>query len=108
MMNMKPVEMQIAVPRTSEATRIQQDQQYRPLSDQALLAHQNSKEAEHNRKVSPGVDESGQNTVIKREKDHPSSQQDQSSHEQPTPEQDQEQKHFAEHPYKGKNIDFSL
>lgn len=108
MMNMKPVEMQIAVPRTSEATRIQQDQQYRPLSDQALLANQSLKEAEHNRKVSPGVDESGQNTVIKREKDHPSSQQEQSSHEQPPQELEQKQKHFAEHPYKGKNIDFSL
>ena len=106
MMNMKPVEMQIAVPRTSEATRIQQDQQYRPLSDQALLANQNSKEAEHNRKVSPEVNESGDNAVIKREKDHPSSHHEQTSHEQSA--QEQEQKQFAEHPYKGKNIDFSL
>lgn len=103
---MKPVEMQIAIPRTSEATRIQQDQQYRPLSDQALLANQNIKEAEHKQKVSPEVNESGDNTVIKREKDHPSSHHDQSSHEQLTSEQEKE--HFAEHPYKGKNIDFSL
>lgn len=39
-MNMKPVELQIAVPRTSEAGRVQHDQQHRPLLDQNLLSQQ--------------------------------------------------------------------
>lgn len=106
MMNMKPVELQIAVPRTSEATRIQQDQQYRPISDQALLANQTTKELEQNRKRSAQVDESGINTIIKRDDNHPSSGHDQTPQEHA--EQEAEKKHPAEHPYKGKTIDLSF
>ncbi|MNI32092.1 hypothetical protein D3C76_15750 [compost metagenome] len=108
-MNMKPVEMQIAIPRTSEAGRIQNEGQQRPHIDQNLLAGENIKNSEHDRKRSSGVDESAHNTTVRREGNGSSEQQEgqaHSNHEDGHAEQGKEQ--MAEHPYKGKHIDFSL
>ncbi|MNJ57796.1 hypothetical protein D3C77_534010 [compost metagenome] len=71
-----------------------------------MLANQSTKELEQNRKRSAQVDESGNNTTIKRDDDHSSSGHDQTSHEHA--EQEDEKKQLAEHPYKGKTIDLSF
>ncbi|WP_068786025.1 hypothetical protein [Paenibacillus phocaensis] len=106
-MNMKSVEMQIAVPRTNEAGRVQHDQQHRPLLDQSLLSVQALKDGEIERRRSAGVDESAHNTTVRREGNGSSAREQEhgSSGDKPD-EQGQEQK--AEHPYKGKHIDLSL
>ncbi|MNZ55329.1 hypothetical protein D3C78_732540 [compost metagenome] len=106
-MNMKPVEMQIAIPRTSEAGRIQNEGQQRPQIDQNLLASQNIKDSEHDRKRSTGVDESAHNTTVRRD-GNSSSEQHAEHSKQDDSHAEQEKEQMAEHPYKGKHIDFSL
>ncbi|WP_240480034.1 hypothetical protein [Paenibacillus fonticola] len=104
---MKSVELQIAVPRTSEAGRIQQDQQQRPLSDQSLLAQQNLKTSELERKRSSGLEQSAHNKAVKREGSASSDrQQEQPESGEQQEERDKDQP--AEHPYKGKHIDLSF
>lgn len=106
-MNMKPVELQIAVPRTTEAGRVQQEVQQRPLIDQSLLSAESIREHEVERKRSSNIDESAHNSTINRD-EHPQGgqRQHQSSSGQKHDEQEKEQP--AEHPYKGKHIDLSL
>lgn len=106
-MNMKSVEMQIAIPRSSEAGRIQQDQQHRPVNDQTLLAGQNIKNSELERRRSANVDESAHNTTVRRE-GNASLGQEQDHSQSEEKQEEQEKKHPAEHPYKGRHIDFSL
>ncbi|MEF2965185.1 hypothetical protein V3851_05010 [Paenibacillus sp. M1] len=107
-MNLKAVEMQIAVPRTNEAGRIQHEVQQRPLIDQSLLSAENIKQHEQQRQRSAIVDESAQNRTVKRDGDPQGERQGQASHGDQTEDQEKEQKHPAEHPYKGHHIDLSL
>ncbi|RUT46875.1 hypothetical protein EJP82_09220 [Paenibacillus anaericanus] len=106
-MNMKSVEMQIAIPRTSEAGRIQQDQLQRPLNEQTLLAGQNIKDSELERRRSANVDESAHNTTVRRE-GNASFNQEQEREQTEEKQEERDKKHPAEHPYKGRHIDFSL
>lgn len=106
-MSMKSVEMQIAIPRTSEAGRIQQDQQHRPLNEQTLLAGQNIKNSELERRRSANIDESAHNTTVRRE-GNASFDQEQDHSQSEEKQEEQAKKQPAEHPYKGRHIDFSL
>ncbi|MDU4698677.1 MULTISPECIES: hypothetical protein [Paenibacillus] len=104
---MKSVEMQIAVPRTSEAGRVQHDQQHRPILDQNLLSAQALKDSEIERRRSAGVDESAQNTTVRRDGNGSFAQGQEQGHSGDHPDE-QAQEHKAEHPYKGRHIDLSL
>lgn len=57
-MSLKGVEMQIAVPRTSEATHIQHQLNQKPAQDQTMLASQQTKEAEMRKRKSAEVEQS--------------------------------------------------
>ncbi|GIP56519.1 hypothetical protein QNH46_10960 [Paenibacillus woosongensis] len=106
-MNMKSVEMQIALPRTNEAGRIQQDQQQRPLIDQTILAGQNMKTSELERGKSQAMEQSARNKTVKREEDAASGQdKEQRDAEEQQEERDKEK--AAKHPFKGRHIDLSL
>ncbi|WP_138493951.1 hypothetical protein [Paenibacillus pinistramenti] len=108
-MDLKPVELQIAVPRTSEASRIHQEQQSRPGVDQQHLAAQNILESEHQRIRSSEVDDSPRSELREEgnrsssdRRGHQSRRMVQSEeHQEPSP-------HPAEHPYKGKHVDFTF
>ncbi|GIP52263.1 MULTISPECIES: hypothetical protein [Paenibacillus] len=108
-MDLKAVELQIAVPRTQEVGRIQQEAQQRPQIDQSLLSTANMKERELDRHRSSNVDESAHNRTIKREDSSSSGnqRQGQASPEEKQAAQEKEQQP-ADHPYKGKHIDLSL
>lgn len=106
-MNMKSVEMQIAVPRTSEAGRIQHEQQQRPLIDQSILAGQNMKASELERKKSQAMEQSAHNKAIKRE-GNAAADQEQEQAEAEERQEEREKEQTAEHPYKGRHIDLSL
>ncbi|MFD3260951.1 hypothetical protein ACE3MQ_20350 [Paenibacillus lentus] len=106
-MNMKSVEMQIAVPRTSEAGRIQQDQQQRPLNDQTILAGQNIKASELERKKSQGMEQSAHNKAVKRE-GNTAADQEKGQAEAEEKQEEREKEQAAEHPFKGRHIDLSL
>ncbi|ANS74025.1 hypothetical protein AWM70_05105 [Paenibacillus yonginensis] len=109
-MDLKPVELQIAVPRTSEAGRIQQEQQFRPTVDQQQLAAQNVKDSELQRTRSSEVDDSAKSERRERESsDSADRDERQTSRNRVEEKQGQQpEPHLAEHPYKGKHIDFSF
>lgn len=106
-MNMKSVELQIALPRTSEAGRIQQDQQQRPIVDQSILADQNMKASELERKKSQAMEHSAPNKSIKRE-ENAAADQDKEQAEAEERQDEKEKEQAAEHPFKGRHIDLSL
>lgn len=105
-MNMKSVEMQVAVPRTGDAGRVQQDQLHRPILDQSLLSGQTVKDSELERQRSAGVDESAHNLNVRREGNGSASPEQGEARSEGNAEEE-EQEHKAEHPYKGKHIDLS-
>ncbi|WP_044478379.1 hypothetical protein [Paenibacillus antibioticophila] len=107
-MNLKAVEMQIAVPRTGEAGRIQQDAQHRPAVEQNMLSVEQLKLQEHQRQRSAGVDESAQNTTVKREGQQSGQHQGQAHAHAEEQAEEQNKDRPAVHPFKGKHIDFSL
>ncbi|KOY13486.1 hypothetical protein [Paenibacillus xylanivorans] len=104
-MSFKAVELQIAVPRTSEAGRYQSEAQQRPVIDQNLLAEQTAKEANEARQRSEALDETAHTNV----RDGQSSNKEQhSGSNEPESTSTLETVKPAEHPYKGKHIDLSL
>ncbi|WP_199618008.1 hypothetical protein [Paenibacillus alkalitolerans] len=104
-MSLKSIEMQIAVPRTNEASNVQNQFHQKPMHDQSALAEHAVKRAEAERQRSGEVEESaflnvkgdgfkgggGQPGSGKRNKQPPKNK--------AVPQA---------HPYKGKHIDISL
>ncbi|WP_235439861.1 hypothetical protein [Paenibacillus sp. DMB20] len=62
-MSLKSVEMQIAVPRTSEASRIQQEHHQRPTQDQSFLAGEHIKQSRQAAQRSTEIDETAESAV---------------------------------------------
>jgi hypothetical protein len=106
-MSLKGVEMQIAIPRTGEATAIQNHLNQKPTHDQAALAQQTMKHQEQQRNKSVEVDASAFLNVKQDGKGDARSragaQKRKGSKEEtgmPAPD--------PSHPFKGKHIDISL
>ncbi|MGM1045260.1 hypothetical protein SAMN05661091_2041 [Paenibacillus uliginis N3/975] len=102
-MSLKSVEMQIAVPRTTEASKIQQEHHQRPSQDQTLLAGEHMKQSRQAAQRSTEVSETAESAIrddgsrqAPEDGGH-SSEQKEHSAERP-----------AEHPYKGRSLDISL
>ena len=104
---MRSVEMQIAMPRTHEAGKIQNEFLQRPVQDQVKLAAQNIKESQEMSQRSTEVDETANSSIREEGKQH-SSQKDGLSQTQEIEQEPVIEKHPAEHPYKGHRIDLSL
>lgn len=103
-MSLKPVELQIALPRTTEAGKVQNEIQQRPLIDQQQLAGQNVKTSQEQAQRSSGVDESAESAL----REDGGRGNHQGGHPSGERRQQQENSAPAEHPYKGKRIDLSL
>ncbi|MBW4083272.1 hypothetical protein [Paenibacillus sp. S150] len=102
-MSLKPVELQIALPRTTEAGKIQNGLQHRPALDQQQLAGQSVKQSEHLAQRSSEVDESAESLREDGSRgDHGG------GHSASYKQKKTETVHEAEHPYKGHRIDLSL
>ena len=103
---MKSVELQIAVPRTHEAGKVQNEMQQRSSQEQSFLTNQQIKESRMMQQRSNGVDES-ENSIIR---DGGKQQQSppHNDHSQSDKQELQSEQHPAEHPYKGHHIDLSL
>lgn len=102
-MSLKPVELQIALPRTTDAGKIQNGLQHRPALDQQQLAGQNVKQSSEMALRSPEVDESAE-TALRGDGGKGNHSESQSSSQQ----EKRQPAHDAEHPYKGRRIDLSL
>ncbi|MEK3793037.1 hypothetical protein MKX42_15010 [Paenibacillus sp. FSL R7-0204] len=102
-MSLKPVELQIALPRTHDAGKVQNNLQQRPALDQQQLAGQNVKHSQEISLRSTEVDESAESALRDGGKGNGAG-----SQPHPRKPDKQENTHDAEHPYKGHRIDFSL
>ncbi|MDP4097515.1 hypothetical protein OIN60_12110 [Paenibacillus sp. P96] len=107
-MSLKAIELQIAVPRTSEAGKVQSENRHRMVNDQALLGEQAVKATETIRQRSEAVDESA-DAVVRDQKGQSNHEDDRNKRRGSEPTQDnQPAVHQAEHPFKGHYIDLSL
>lgn len=102
-MSLKPVELQIALPRTTDAGKVQHGLQQRPALEQQQLAVQNAKQSSELAHRSPEVDETSESAL--RGDGGQDSQPDSRSSSQ---QEKRQLSHNAEHPYKGRRIDLSL
>ncbi|ANF96547.1 hypothetical protein [Paenibacillus bovis] len=103
-MGMRAVELQIAVPRTSEAGKIQQEHLMRPALEQSMLSDQLNEQADRMRTRSDGVKESSSASI---HDGHPG-EQHASGRQHEQEEGAVHEPVAAEHPYKGKHIDLSF
>ncbi|MFD1774400.1 hypothetical protein [Paenibacillus rhizophilus] len=101
-MSLKPVELQIALPRTTEAGKLQQELQHRSALNQQLLAGENIKDSREQTQRSAEIDESSKSAVREDGRRGGSSS---NGHSQ---EQKKSKEHNAEHPYKGRRFDVTL
>ncbi|MBY9081912.1 hypothetical protein KIH86_17115 [Paenibacillus sp. HN-1] len=103
-MSFRPVELQVAVPKTTEIGRDQQNLFNRTAQEQQVLADQNVKKSQEMGQRSTEVDETAESAIRddgRRGRGERQGQQHGNAKEEA---KDRE----AEHPYKGHNIDLKL
>lgn len=110
-MDMKPIELQIAVPRTTEASAIQRELQQRPTTEQFMLNEEAMKHMRTQRQRSEQVDRSADGRI--RDGEQGGQAGDESSGDGQHGEDEKQSAASidtvpAVHPYKGKHIDFSV
>ena len=103
-MNIKPVELQIAVPRTTEAGKIQNDIQHRPSLNQQQLAAQIVKTSHEQAHRSSEIEESSETSV----RDEGQSEHHSGGNSSTGNKGESAKYRDAEHPYKGHSIDLTL
>ncbi|WP_172194468.1 hypothetical protein [Saccharibacillus qingshengii] len=105
---MKAIEVQLAVHRAPETSRMQQDQMQRPLTDQALLAGQTNTQVERARHRSAPTTEASDAGIRK----DSGGQEGNTSQRNAAGESEEQEagvaKIAAPHPFKGKHLDLSL
>ncbi|OZB97827.1 hypothetical protein [Paenibacillus sp. XY044] len=103
-MSMKAVEMQIAIPRTSEVGKVQNELHHRPAQDQQFLAEQGIKETAEMSKRSESVDETA-DAAIRDEGGRNKQRRNQTAS---TSAEESADLQDAQHPFKGHHLDVSL
>lgn len=104
-MSLKSIEMQIAIPRTNEATNVQNHMQHKPGFDQSALAGQSAKQTVNERHRSSEIEETSYLNV---RDESSSSQRGRSGTGRQKKPSAGKTKEKSFHPYKGKHIDISL
>lgn len=103
-MSLKAVELQIAIPRTHEASKIQEQLEQRASHDQSGLGLANQKELEQKRSKSEMLEKST-HQGIRQQGDGSAKGKGQNPSSSFKKKQENDEKW---HPYKGKHIDLSL
>ncbi|WP_313798654.1 hypothetical protein [Cytobacillus sp.] len=104
-MSLKSVEMQIALPRTVEAGKIQEQLQQRGHNMNEIATQQTLKEDEKKRKTVIKQEQKGNVHLSQKKKDHHHERNRQQANEEKKEEPEEKNKEY--HPYKGTVIDFS-
>jgi hypothetical protein len=107
-MNMKPMDLQMAIPRATEVGRAQQQMQHKPQQDQTLLQQTNVKDSEQAAQKANEVDKSDQDGIRDQENQEKQNQEGQKRKNAYQKAENKKKPDEAEHPFKGKNIDLSL
>jgi hypothetical protein len=106
-MNLKPIEMQVALPRTVEAGAQQHQQYLKPAADQTLAMSDAGRQAELSRKRAERNEETEHAEIRDDQRSGNQRRQGAAKREsRKTP--SAAGKHAAGHPYKGHRIDLSL
>lgn len=105
-MSLKAVEMQVALPRTTNAGQVQNQLVQKPVSDQEQLTQQQLKQLEVERKKSTKLKWESRINHQKDSSGHSSSYQPTARKKKQTDSEDET--NLPQHPYKGKHIDFLL
>lgn len=106
-MSMKNVELQIAVPRTSEAGRYQSEYDFKRSSEQSLLASNEDKKAKRESKQSPKMADTEKTGIRNHSQSDDTVYAKKINHSEETAEEPARTLP-AEHPFKGKHIDYFL
>lgn len=106
-MSFRSVEMQIAIPRTSEIGSAQTHLMHKPAYDQTALADKISQQKERELLQSTKVEESSAAFVREHPNDKGGKRKERQMIKSGKPQQAAESERAA-HPYKGQHIDFSL
>jgi len=109
-MTLRAIEMQVALPRTTDAGNIQNQLSQKPVMDQSMLAQESLKQAEHEQKRTTKTEQAS--NLLIREED---ARREQNSRRQGgnrkapgnQPSADSGKK-LPDHPYKGRFIDLTL
>lgn len=106
-MSLKAVELQIAIPRSRDMGTEQQQHMQKPVQDQAKLSEHLNKLHELERQRSNKVDQS---IEVEHREDPSANEQQEQDHSRKKKKQQKDSKEAdkAQHPYKGRHIDFSL
>ncbi|MFE8695157.1 hypothetical protein ACFYKT_02170 [Cytobacillus sp. FJAT-53684] len=104
-MSLKSIEMQVALPRSVEAGKIQEQLQQRGHHKNEITTQKSQKEDEVKRKTVIKQEQKGNVNFSKEKKDHQHDSSKQQGHNGSAEEVIIEKK--EKHPYKGKIIDFS-
>jgi NADPH-dependent glutamate synthase beta subunit-like oxidoreductase len=103
-MTLKALEMQVAIPRTQDLAKFQEQMHQRPTHEQFLLAQQQLKETERKRKSS----EETENSRFEKEKSKGSAHSEAFVSHENGRVKGSKKRQPSWHPYKGKRIDIQL
>ncbi|MFC5472043.1 hypothetical protein ACFPPD_25510 [Cohnella suwonensis] len=104
-MSYKSIDLQASLPRAMEMSPLQQQQQQRSATEQSMLGQQAVKAAEHEAHRSGKTESATNDTISDRQPRERDRRQLSKSKNNPGDEEAEGPK-AAEHPYKGKHIDF--
>jgi hypothetical protein len=102
-MSLKAVELQITIPRTHDAGKIQEQLQQRPLNDQAHLSNEQRKEIEKQQHVTSELEKTEKEKIKDQSKQNQSN-----SNQHQNNSKNESKKKKTQHPYKGQKVDISL
>jgi len=104
-MNFKPVEMQIAMPRTTEMSQIAQQMQHKPAVDQQHAMQAAVKQAELQRTTTEKLEQTAE-TAIRDSESGPGQNRQQDARR--SKKKEKKENGTVTHPYKGHHIDLTL
>jgi hypothetical protein len=109
-MTLRAIELQIALPRTTEAGHLQNQLSQKPVVDQSMLAQENLKQAEQQQKRTGEIDQTATMLIkeedARREQERKRRQGNRNAQgQQPSSETSAK---LPDHPYKGRFIDLTL
>lgn len=107
-MSSKSVEMQIAIPRTSEIGNVQNQLMQKPVYDQAALAAKTMQQKQRQLQQSTKVEEPPSSLVRDEQRESKKEQKQGKTKADAVTPGASSRSARTEHPYKGKHIDFSL
>lgn len=103
-MNLKPIDLQIALNRTGEAGNVQNQLNQKPLHDHSQAMNSAVKQHDESRKTAAKTDETDEAAIRDDGETHSGRQEQQRK----SKEKQEQRTNEAAHPYKGRHIDFTL